>query len=197
MHIIAHRKNTIAELQATPPQYGVEIDLRTYGGRLILQHDPFTDAVPFEEWLQFFKHGPLVLNVKEDGLESTILALLKARNITNFFFLDQAMPTLIKTANAGEKRVALRFSEYEGLDTVLKLQGKVSWVWVDCFTAWPLDEASYTTLKTAGFKLCLVSPELQGRHDTKEITTMKRFLKQHNMMIDAVCTKKPDAWLAS
>ena len=37
-------------------------------------------------------------------------------------------------SDKGEKNIALRYSEYEGLDTVEKMQGKGDWVWVDCFT---------------------------------------------------------------
>lgn len=40
MQFIAHRINTIDELKIVPENLGVEVDLRDYGDRLILQHDP-------------------------------------------------------------------------------------------------------------------------------------------------------------
>ena len=44
MEFIAHRVNTIEELRKVPKEYGVELDLRDFGERLILQHDPFIDG---------------------------------------------------------------------------------------------------------------------------------------------------------
>lgn len=194
MLIAAHRKNTIEELRQTPTEYGVEIDLRTHDGHLILQHDPFSSGILFEKWLEHFHHRFLILNVKEDGLEKTILDLLTKKNIHHFFFLDQAMPTLIKTVRGGEKRVALRFSEYESVETILHFSHKADWVWVDCFTSLPLNPENHKQLRTAGFKLCLVSPELQGRLDIAEIQNIRKFLKDNALTIDAVCTKRPELW---
>ena len=33
---------------------------------------------------------------------------------------------------------AVRISEFESIETALTLAGKVDWVWVDCFTHFPL-----------------------------------------------------------
>ena len=55
MEFIAHRINTIEELKKVPNEYGVELDLRDYGDKLILQHDPFTDGEKFEEYLKLKK----------------------------------------------------------------------------------------------------------------------------------------------
>ena len=44
MHFIAHRVNTIKDLLNTPVEYGVEVDLRDFGEKLVLQHDPFKDG---------------------------------------------------------------------------------------------------------------------------------------------------------
>jgi len=87
----------------------------------------------------------------------------------------------------GERNIAIRFSEKEGIDTVLSMKGLVSWVWVDCFTQNPLTPDIYTTLKMAGFKLCFVSPELQAQpHKIKEY---KDYFDTHSIHLDMVCTK--------
>jgi hypothetical protein len=39
---------------------------------------------------------------------------------------------------------------------------------LNSFTQLPLNTENYKTLKEAGFKLCLVSPELQGRNEDIE-----------------------------
>ena len=40
MEFIAHCINTVEELKKLPKHFGLEIDLRDYGTRLVLEHDP-------------------------------------------------------------------------------------------------------------------------------------------------------------
>lgn len=192
--IIAHRRNRIEELQATPAHLGVEIDLRSAGADLILHHDPFVPGENFTEWLDHFRHGTLILNVKEEGLEDRLIALMAERGITDYFFLDQSFPFLVRTANKGERRCAVRVSEFESIDTALTLAGKIEWVWVDCFTRFPLLRKDANRLTEAGFRLCLVSPELQGRDADAEIPALRALLAREDIVADAVCTKRPDLW---
>lgn len=194
MNLIAHRRNTIVELQSTPPQYGVEIDLRSQGQKLIVQHDPFVDGEDFEAWLDHFRHGTLILNVKEEGLEERLIGLMAARGITDYFFLDQSFPFLIRWSKRGEHRCAARVSEFESIETAMTLAGQIDWVWVDCFTRFPLDASGAQRLRSAGFKLCLVSPELQGRPAEVEIPALSAQLRVLELTPDAVCTKRPDLW---
>jgi len=194
MKLIAHRRNTIAELQASPNQHGVEIDLRSQGQRLIVQHDPFADGEDFESWLDHFRHGTLILNVKEEGLEERLIKLMAARGISDYFFLDQSFPYLVKWSKLGETRCAVRVSEFESVETAMSLAGKVEWVWVDCFSRFPLSAADAQRLKGAGFKLCLVSPELQGRDAQVEIPQLAALLDSLGIVADAVCTKRTDIW---
>ncbi|QCO19915.1 hypothetical protein D3869_32235 (plasmid) [Azospirillum brasilense] len=193
MKIIRHRRNTLAELQATPTELGVEVDIRSQGTELVIHHDPFVAGEPFEAWIAAYRHGTLILNVKEEGLETRLLALMERHGITDFFFLDQSFPFLVKTANQGERRCAVRVSEFESVDTALTLAGRIEWVWVDCFTRFPLDAAQAARLQDAGLKLCLVSPELQGR-GTAGIADMRRLLEREGIVAEAVCTKEPEAW---
>jgi hypothetical protein len=191
---IAHRRNTIEQLKATPAELGVEVDIRSFGDRLIIHHDPFADGEDFERWLLHYRHRFLILNVKEEGLEQRLLALMGARGIADFFFLDQSFPFLVKTARAGEKRCAVRVSEYEAIATAEALAGLVSWIWVDCFTRFPLTGADAQRLQSLGFRLCLVSPELQGRPGETSIPELRARLAHEGVRADAVCTKLPDLW---
>jgi hypothetical protein len=195
MKIIAHRRNTVEELRATPHEHGVEVDIRSQGERLIIHHDPFVPGVDFVEWLGHYRHGTLILNVKEEGLESRLLALMSEQAITDFFFLDQSFPFLVKTARAGERRCAVRVSEFEHVDTAMSLAGKIDWVWVDCFTRFPLTAADSMRLRAAGFRLCLVSPELQQRTEDREVVDLRAQLLERNIRAEAVCTKRPDLWI--
>jgi hypothetical protein len=194
MEIIAHRRNTSDLLASTPTSQGVEVDIRTEGGRLIIHHDPFATGEDFERWIEGYRHGLLILNVKEEGLEDALLALMAKAGIARFFFLDQSFPFLIRTARTGERRCAVRVSEYESVDTALALAGKVDWVWLDCFTDALPDPGISRVLQEAGFKICLVSPELQGRRGEDEIPRIRAHAASNYIEFDAVCTKAPALW---
>jgi hypothetical protein len=191
---IAHRRNTGAELDATCRTLGVEVDIRTRNNSLIVHHDAFADGELFESWLDHFHHGLLVLNVKEEGLEERLGDLMARRGIEDFFFLDQSFPFLLKTAARGQSRCAVRVSEFESMETALSLTGRVDWVWVDCFTRFPLTADGAQQLVAAGFRLCLVSPELQGRDASIEIPVLRTLLSTEGIRADAVCTKHPELW---
>lgn len=196
MHVINHRINTIERLKGIPSTQGVEIDVRSQGTKLILHHDPFQEGEDFEDWLEVFNHASVILNVKEEGLEDRLLDAMQKKRIDNFFFLDQSFPFLIKTALSKESRTAVRLSEFEAIETVRNLRDIVDWVWVDCFTRLPLDAKEAGELRDVlGFKLCLVSPELQGRKSDREILDFQEILLRSNIVGDAVCTKRPDLWL--
>ena len=194
MKLISHRRNTVAELKSTSTKYGVEVDIRSQGQQLIMHHDPFAEGESFADWIAGYKHGTLILNVKEEGLESRLITLMKAHGIDDFFFLDQSFPFLVKWAKNGERRCAVRVSEFESVDSALTLAGKIDWVWVDCFTNFPLLPRDGRLLKDAGFKICIVSPELQGRNPEAEIPLLASLLVERDIAADAVCTKRTDLW---
>lgn len=194
MQIIAHRRNTREQLLQTPHEYGIEVDLRSQGEQLIIHHDPFASGELFEEWLNAYQHKTLILNVKEEGLEARLISLMRERSINDYFFLDQSFPFLVKWSKLGEHRCAVRVSEFESIHTALTLAGKINWVWVDCFTRFPINREESNALKAAGFKLCIVSPELQGRDADVEIREIALLLQREQIEVDAVCTKRPDLW---
>ena len=81
MEIIIHRVNKIKDLKKIPKNFGVEIDIRTSGSKLILNHDPFIKGDLFENYLENYSHKTLVLNLKEAGIEKNILNLVKKYSI--------------------------------------------------------------------------------------------------------------------
>jgi len=195
MHRVMHRINTKDALLKTPTEFGVEVDIRTNNNQLIMHHDPFEQGENFEEWLEGYKHGTLILNVKEEGLENRLIELMSKYNIDDYFFLDQSFPFLIKTSNINEKRCAVRVSEFESIDTAITLANKIDWVWVDCFTRFPLTTDQAEKLQTElKFKLCFVSPELQGRTEIEHVKEFIQGIKLLGIKGDAVCTKYPDLW---
>lgn len=192
MIVVRHRVNTRAALEATDTRLGVEIDLRTRGGELVLRHDLLADGEPFLPWLDSYRHRLLVLNVKEEGIEDIVLPLLSARGIGEFFLLDQSFPFLVRTLRRGERRCAVRVSDLEDTGTALRLAGQAEWVWLDCFHGFPLPSAGLAILREAGYRLCLVSPELHSAGRTSEIGAFRRAFG--GLEADAVCTKMPEEW---
>jgi hypothetical protein len=190
--IIKHRVNTIGELLVLPNSYGVEIDLRTQNGTLILAHDPLEEGDKFEEWLQHYNHKFLVLNVKEDGIENLVLSQLEKNHVAEYFFLDQPFPTLRKSALSNISS-ALRLSEYENPINVLNMS--INWLWLDSFDGdWKYLERHAEWIQRGGYKNCVVSPELQGRAISDEPIEIARIMGNLGIAITAVCTKQPDAW---
>lgn len=189
MEYISHRVNKKEELEKLPYEFGVEIDLRDdLYGRIYMEHDPFKDGEDFEEYLKSYNHGTMILNVKSERIEHKILELLKKYNVSKYFFLDSSFPMIKLLSDQGEKNIALRFSEFEGMDTLKSMAGKVEWVWVDCFTKLPINNKVYKEIKEMGYKICLVSPELQGQPE--KIEEYAKQIKNEDIKFDAICTKE-------
>ena len=208
MQKIYHRINTPAQLSEVPTHAGIELDIRYHENQLVLHHDPFRHheepaPIAFEEFLKSWQHqGTMILNIKTEGVEQECLRLMEKYKIQNWFFLDLSMPYFALYAehaanktflNFSPDNLAVRFSEREALEYALGFKGKARWVWVDCFTHMPLTAENARALKTAGFQICLVSPELQ-KHDISRISEFKQQLQKDQIHIDAVCTKHPDLW---
>ena len=191
MLIIQHRINTTQDLSKVPPDRGVELDLREDGSRLVLQHDPCRGGEDFENYLKHYKHAFMVVNIKSEGLEELALPLLRKYAVKDYFFLDLSLPALVRCMRAKQKNIAVRFSEYESFEQCLTFKDKAKWVWVDCFHGVPYGLRDYSHL-AKHFKLCIVSPELQG-YSTRHIGTFRKALSGYR--IDAICTKYPKAWI--
>jgi hypothetical protein len=193
MRIYSHRINTVKALKEVDPKYGVEIDLRSNSGVLILAHDPFTAGEEFSEWLKYWRGQPLILNVKEDALETFILEMLLGRGITDFFFLDQSYPSIRRTINMGVTKVATRISDFEDVET--SLRSGSDWVWLDSFSGnWNYLIEAAPALNNIGKKTCLVSPELQRIDSSMELILLQKMITENNLQISSVCTKTPGKW---
>jgi len=192
--IICHRKNTIKQLIDTPTEYGVEIDVRSYNNKIILNHDPMKSGESLDNWIRKYNHKFLIINIKEEGLEKYIIKILKNKKIKDFFFLDQSFPFLIKTLNSNETRCAIRFSEYEDIRTINNLKKKINWVWVDHFSKFSLNKSTSDNLKKKKIKICIVFPEIVKKTSIKSLKKLKNSIQKKNIHIDAVCTKNPEIW---
>jgi len=193
MNIIMHRVNTINQLISIDTNYGVEIDIRSYKDNLVLTHEPYENGENFDNWLEYYNHKIIILNIKEEGLEDKVLSLIKKHRVKNYFFLDQSFPNLIRYINNGMSKTAIRVSEFESIKNTNNLVGLADWIWIDCFTKFPLTGSEMDALKK-NFNICIVSPELQGRNDKSEIIQFAEIIHSYNIDDVYVCTKFPDLW---
>ena len=192
MIIIAHRINKIVDLKNIPKHYGVEIDIRGYGKKLLLTHDPIDDPQKYdelEEYLKNFKHAFIIFNTKEAGYEQRIIDLAKKYTIENYFLLDVEFPYLYRaTRKEGVRKIAVRYSEAEPIEAVeaqiVKGKPLLDWVWIDTNTKLPLDSQIVRRLKP--FKTALVCPERWGRPD--DIPVYIKHMKALGFTPDTVMT---------
>lgn len=209
MLIVDHRRNDLTQISETDPRFGVEIDLRNHGNDILVTHDPFIiDAPKLEEWLEQYRHRFLIANVKEEGMEERLVALLTHYGVQDYFILDESFPFIRKYALSGLPHFALRVSEFEDYRTALNLarslktvRCSVEWIWADSFTGEPLKPDTARALRDEGFRLCAVSPELHHVNDPasweERVTQFQRKLESpalKDSRPDMVCSKLTQNW---
>ena len=187
MEIIIHKINKIRELKTIDTNFGIEIDIRTHGSDLILNHEPFKRGDKLEDYLNEYKHGTLIFNMKESGIEDIVLSLIKNyNNVKDYFLLDVEFPYIFSVSKNNLRNIAVRFSEIESINTIMKFKDLIDWVWIDTFTKLPLNQNSINILKD--FKTCLVCPERWNRPE--DIVQYKEKLKKINFQLSAVMTSR-------
>lgn len=196
-NFICHRINTIEELQNIPPLFGVEVDIRDslLTNSLILSHDPFKNGIPFEEYFNHYlnthcknNNNTIILNIKSERTELECLKIMEENNFTDYFFLDSNLPMIyLLNKKYNNKNIAFRYSEFEPFENYERIKDMVSWIWVDCFTYFPLNHTFYTRFKNDDKKICLVSPELQNQFE--KINEYREYIIQNNIIPDSICCK--------
>jgi hypothetical protein len=185
LEIIIHRVNEISRLKEIPRNYGVEIDIRAFGSKLILNHEPFESGDSLENYLAEYDKGTIVLNIKEAGIEHEVLRLVREAHIKSYFLLDVEYPYILQNnPSPSLLDVAVRFSEQETIQNVSCQKGRLKWVWIDCVTRNPVELVHIPVLKN--FKRCLVCPSRWAR--PKDIPQFRNFFKK-NIDLDAVMTE--------
>ena len=70
---VAHRINTIHEINTINPETGIEFDVRDSDGKLIVQHDAFSDGVIFADFAKKIGKRFCIVNIKSDWIETKVL----------------------------------------------------------------------------------------------------------------------------
>ena len=184
MQLVIHRVNKVQELLKIPKQFGCEIDIRSFNGKLVLNHEPYETGDLLKDYLDNYNHQLLVLNIKEAGIEEDVIKMVKSKRIKNYFLLDVEFPYLYKYSRLGQKNIAVRFSEDEPIELAKKYKNKVNWVWIDTNTQLPLNEKIIEDLR--GFKSCLVCPERWNRPE--DILVYRKKMSKFGFIPNAVMT---------
>jgi hypothetical protein len=168
---------------------GIEFDLRDSNKALIVQHDACQEGQLFSEFLSFCPLTKFyIVNIKAEGIEEIAIDMLTKQGLTHFFLLDCGMPSIVRLGRKGERRMAIRFSEYESFETVIAIAPFVSWIWIDVFTRITVTKDQAIKANQLGLRLCLVSPELQGQPEKRE--DYLHYCLENEISLDAICTKQ-------
>ena len=195
MEIIIHRINKIKDLKKIPKKFGTEIDLRSYGSKLVLNHEAKKNGDYLEDYLENYDNGTLVLNIKESGIEDEVIKIIKKyKKIKSFFLLDVEVPYLFKSFQNNHKYCALRTSYYEPLISSLKFKKIFNWLWIDTIKQINFDNKNDLKILNS-FKKCLVCPERWGKPHM--IKFYKNYFKKKKINLNAVMTsmKYSNIWL--
>ncbi|MFP4656570.1 MAG: hypothetical protein ACLFNK_03240 [Candidatus Woesearchaeota archaeon] len=189
MQIIIHKANKISDLSKIPEKFGVEIDVRSYGQELILNHEPYLPGDRLDAYLAACSNRMIIFNIKEDGIEDDVIRMAERYGLSEYFLLDVEFPYIYKaTRHTAERRIAARFSEAEPIESVKSLMREdkpmVDWVWIDTNTRLPITSDNKEILER--FNTCLVCPERWGRPG--DIPKYKRRIKEMGFRLDAVMT---------
>ncbi|WP_075521174.1 hypothetical protein [Candidatus Pelagibacter communis] len=194
MEIIVHRINQIKKLQKIPQIYGAEVDLRSRGSNIILNHEPHQNGDKFENFLENYKHGTLILNIKESGIEDEVLKLVKAKKLNSFFLLDIEIPYLFQCLKKKNRNCALRLSHYEPLYAYMEFKKIFNWFWIDSIKKINFTNNDIKILNKN--KTCFVCPERWGKPQL--INYYKNYFKKKKLKISSVMTslKYVDKWIS-
>jgi hypothetical protein len=203
MIIISHRgywkddseKNTETAFERSFSMgFGTETDIRDCAGELVVSHDmPKIGEITFDEFLSLYKQYqgimPLALNVKCDGLQANVKAILNKYEISDYFMFDMSVPDMLGYFNLG-LNTFVRYSEYEGPSVLWDI---ADGLWLDGFKSLSLDVSLIEKFISQDKRVCIVSPELHKRDIDTEWKMIKN-LPTHLLNSDKLilCTDIPE-----
>ena len=200
MKIIAHRglwktkreKNSLLALKiAIEYGYGIETDIRDYKGELVISHDIADADSPlleefFRDYQQMGSSAPLALNVKADGMQGSLMQLLKKYSIENYFMFDMSIPEMVLY----KKYNINYFTRHSDIEEKCVLYEDSIGVWLDSFyeEKWLKVDIVKNHLQD-GKRVCVISQEIHG-FDENPMWEMLREVACYEESL-MLCTDKP------
>ena len=190
MKIICHRglwkvkseQNSLSSVEKSFSFDGVETDLRSLNGRIVLSHDPVMTWKRYASLEDAFRlkapeHFFWALNIKEDGLSEELSRLLKKYRIKNYMCFDLSFPEAVSYE---EKKMRM-FSRFGDREREVKGRDLV----FDCFSSRSF-ASSIKTLPLSS-RVMVISPELHGHAHLSAWKVLKK-MKFRNQ---SLCTDYP------
>jgi len=170
-----------------------ETDIRDRNRSLVIAHDPAgARDMPLEQFFKLYKSYksdlPLALNIKADGLQIKLGALLRKHKVTNYFLFDMSIPDMRMCLAAGLRTYA-RVSDIERAPCFYK---NVAGIWLDGFDRDWYKAKDIRRFLRDGKAVCLVSPELHQR-DPRKVWAMLKANDVHHETNFTLCTDLPEA----
>jgi glycerophosphoryl diester phosphodiesterase len=200
MQIISHRgywiqpneKNSIKAFERSfSLGFGTETDIRDYNGELVIAHDianeyNITVQHFFELYNKYQCTATLALNIKADGLQQKLMALLQSNNITNYFVFDMSVPDTLGYLN-GNVNFFSRQSEYEQIPI---FYNQTIGIWLDSFNTIWYNNAHIIEHISQNKQVAIVSPELHKRDFLPLWNQLKALTIPTNNIV--LCTDTPE-----
>lgn len=163
-HTAAEKNTSDAFIRSFDAGFGTETDLRDLNGQLVIAHDPATDgAMTAADCLTLHRDRdpalPLALNIKADGLQKMVGALLEEFAPQDAFVFDMSMPDTLHWLNAGVPV----FTRHSDIEPEPLLADRCAGIWLDGFGSDWWDADTIRRHLDAGLRVCIVSPELHRR----------------------------------
>lgn len=181
--------------QALSAGFGIETDFRDLNGVVVVSHDPPQGSVLeakafFELYAELGATGRLALNIKADGLQEPLRALItRAKfSVENYYAFDMSVPDALNYIDCNFPAYT-RLSEYEVEPPFLNLS---SGVWIDNFTGAVNQVAEAQAILAAGKRACIVSSELHERDHHKLWEEIVAYGLHENSLFE-LCTDLPEA----
>jgi hypothetical protein len=202
MRILSHRgywksaeeKNTASAFKRSfKLGFGTETDLRDHNGEIVISHDmPIGREMSFRQLLDLvneFNPGnaplTLALNVKADGLQDEIAALIAEYSGIEYFLFDMSIPDMRQYVERNLPTYT-RYSDVEQNPVYFEEAGGI---WLDNFSKniWFNEEDLSNLLSEK--KVCVVSSELHNQ-DPKQLWDMLLHLRSNENLY--LCTDFPE-----
>jgi glycerophosphoryl diester phosphodiesterase len=202
MIVLSHRgywkvpteKNSVAAFERSfQLGFGTETDIRDYKGELVISHDIADETcisvrLFFEIYSRYDNSLPLALNIKADGLQAKLKALLVEYNVENYFLFDMSVPDGLICIKHGLK-VFSRESEYESIPSFYE---EAIGVWLDEFKSHWITRETIEKHIVEKKAICIVSPDLHKREYRAEWEDYKQIEKELGIDNLMLCTDYPE-----
>lgn len=163
---------TISELINVPEENGVCIDVSIHSTNRVLFLEKSTMLLDnfLRAWSKCLEitsgfKRTLIICVRSHSIEEPCLELLKKHGIKDYFFHGSSFLDIfnIKTQLPDRAKFAYRYSEYEGIEDLLRNPEIYDWILIDSLKGQNLlDSSLYNWANKNGIQICVKSPELNG-----------------------------------